>query len=75
MLLIEASFDIFGIEPLKTQPFLCFQISHATKIISEFSPFFLSFFLSLWVSFTGIDHQLEKWRVSWVGVSREANET
>lgn len=45
---------------LKTQSFICFQISQMAKMTSELSPFF-SFFCK---PFTVLDHQLENLRVS-----------
>jgi hypothetical protein len=51
-LLQQYTKEILGEAPLKTQSFRCFRISHATRIIKEFNPFF--------VSLTTLDYQLEK---------------
>lgn len=55
-LLQQYTKEILGEAPLKTQSLRCFHISHATRIIKEFSPFFTS----LGVSLTVLNHQLDK---------------
>lgn len=52
-----------GLSPLKTQSFLCFQISHNTRMMRELSPFLVSLSLPL----SALDHHLDKLVVSGPG--------